>query len=925
MGSLLNPNLNRFLVAFFVIFVSFSKISAADKTTYDDHVVPILRNHCLNCHNPDKKKADFDASSYNGIMTGAGSGKVLTPEDPGSSRLWRVINHLEEPNMPPKGPKIPDAELVVIKKWIEGGLLENTGSKALTKPKVDLAVPVLATGKPEGPPPMPNGDLLLEPVVHASRVGAVNALAASPWAPLVAIAGQKQVVLYHLDTFNIEGILPFPEGFPYVVKFSRSGKLLLVGGGIGAKMGKVVLFDVTTGRRITEIGSEYDAVIAADISPDQTQVALGGPSKVVNIYSIATGELQHAIKKHTDWVTAIAFSPDGVLLGSADRSGGVYLWEAATANTYSELRSSSPQKITDLAWRDDSNVMATTGDDGRIRGWGVENSDRVLNITAHSGGVQAMRFSHDGRVVSTGRDRITKLWDTSGNQQRAFEAFSDLPLAVAISHDMTKVIGGDYTGEVRIWNAADGKLLGKLDANPPTLAQRIEGDEKRLTEAKANHEKLAAAHVGAGEAQKKAAAAVETSRKRISETTAATKAAEGAVGAAKKAFVAAEAAHKAATEAQAAFTQATSQKALDDAQAALSSAEANLKAATDAHQKAVAAADAATKALPAAEAEAKAASEALAKAKAQMDSSSPQIAGLERNVARWKAAQFNIQVLSAADSLAAKQAIADAALAKAEELKAVADRAAANLASTKKAIADGPTLVNEKNEQVSKANSALEAAKAAVPSLTNTLAAKQSEAASASAALEKASNELASSQAALKIVQETATSAANTAKLATDTAAKAKAAAERFNDSTIQRFNDLAAQATAAVEAARQAVAEIESQLKRATDTQVQAKAAADTAAQAATTAQQALTKQAEAIKAAEAAVASANEALTKTKATVEELPKKLPTLEKAAADTAAAATAARETATKAAAELTPLKQQHEQLVAKYQQMKPKS
>ena len=116
---------------------------------------------------------------------------------------------------------------------------------------------------------MPNGDLLLEPVVSSSRAGAVTAMAASPWAPLVAVASQKQVVLYHADTLAIEGILPFPEGFPYVIKFSRNGKLLLVGGGVGAKMGKVVLYDVITGKRLTEVGDELDAVLAADLSPDQ--------------------------------------------------------------------------------------------------------------------------------------------------------------------------------------------------------------------------------------------------------------------------------------------------------------------------------------------------------------------------------------------------------------------------------------------------------------------------------------------------------------------------------------------------------------------------------------------------------------------------------------------------------------------------------
>ena len=68
------------------------------------------------------------------------------------------------------------------------GLLENAGAKAIVskKPKMDLAIKVTA-GRPEGPPPMP-GDMLMEPAVAVKRSTAVTGLAASPWAPLVAVA-----------------------------------------------------------------------------------------------------------------------------------------------------------------------------------------------------------------------------------------------------------------------------------------------------------------------------------------------------------------------------------------------------------------------------------------------------------------------------------------------------------------------------------------------------------------------------------------------------------------------------------------------------------------------------------------------------------------------------------------------------------------
>ena len=152
--------------------------AAQDKVTYQDHVLPVFRNTCLNCHNPEKKKAGLDLSSYAGAMAGSENGKVLEPGDPDGSLLFRLVSRTEEPFMPPKGDKIPDKDIEAIKKWILGGVLETAGSTAVVsnKPKVDLKVATTTSGKPEGPPPMP-GTLVLEPVVRPQRPGQLLALA----------------------------------------------------------------------------------------------------------------------------------------------------------------------------------------------------------------------------------------------------------------------------------------------------------------------------------------------------------------------------------------------------------------------------------------------------------------------------------------------------------------------------------------------------------------------------------------------------------------------------------------------------------------------------------------------------------------------------------------------------------------------------
>lgn len=466
---------------------------AADKVTYDDHLLPILRNECTSCHNPDKKKAGLDLSTYQSALGGGDSGAIATAGDPDSSLLYKVVAHLEDPKMPKGKGKLPDKDVNLFKQWIAGGLLENAGGKAVVsgKPKVSLTVTSAGSARPTGPIAMPTG-LSVDAVVHTKRPGALMCLAASPWAPLVAVGGRHQVVLYNTSTLDLLGILPFPEGDPYATAFSRNGGTLVVGGGVSAKSGRVVLFDVATGRRITQVGDEFDAVLAADISPDQSTVALGGPGKTVKVYSTSDGQLLHAIKKHTDWVTAVAYSPDGVLLASGDRAGGLWVWESRSANEFYSL-TGHKSAITAVAFRDDSNILASASEDGTVKLWDMPTGKLVKTFNAHAPGVTSVAYTHDGRIVTCGRDKLVRLWNPEGTALAASSAFPDIALHATFDGEGARVVAGDWSGAVRVFDAKTAKPLGDITANPPSLGERLAAADQDLKATQAAYDKDAAA------------------------------------------------------------------------------------------------------------------------------------------------------------------------------------------------------------------------------------------------------------------------------------------------------------------------------------------------------------------------------------------------------------------------------------------------
>ncbi len=148
----------------------FAADGAKEKITFQENVAGVFRNRCGACHNPDKQKGGLNLDNYGAVMQGGGSGKVIEPADAENSTLFMVINHKEEPKMPPNSAKIPDAEIDLIKKWIDGGALENSGSvmTAKAKPKFEFKLDPAALGKPAGNPAMPE-NLTTEPFVPQAR------------------------------------------------------------------------------------------------------------------------------------------------------------------------------------------------------------------------------------------------------------------------------------------------------------------------------------------------------------------------------------------------------------------------------------------------------------------------------------------------------------------------------------------------------------------------------------------------------------------------------------------------------------------------------------------------------------------------------------------------------------------------------------
>lgn len=449
---------------------------------FADHVAPVLREHCVACHRGSRARNGLDLRSVRSILKGGSAGPAVIAGDSSGSLLYQVIAHEAEPFMPPDEDALDPAVATLVAAWIDGGVRADAND-AGAAPEAAAAA-VVAPPLPTGKAPMPEG-LSTQPSWWTDRGGAVMAVAVSPGAPLAAVAGYRQVSLYGLPGGELLGVLPFSPGQVHSLRFSTGGETLIVGGGRSADSGQAVAFEVATGRPWATVGDEPDVVLDADISVDLQRIAIGGPDRTLRVYGAATGELAFEGSGHTDWVTAVAFSPDGVLVASGDRAGGLFVREAMTGEEFHRLPALDGG-VTSLSWRADSMVLAAAGEGGKVALFEMENGKRIKNFNGGSG-VLDLQYGRAGTLVSAGRDGRFRVYDGNGKEQAKMGPAPAPGVSAAVSGDGAWLLGGDSAGQVHLIEVASKKTVAVLSPFPDT------DEERAVRAAEAKEATLAAA------------------------------------------------------------------------------------------------------------------------------------------------------------------------------------------------------------------------------------------------------------------------------------------------------------------------------------------------------------------------------------------------------------------------------------------------
>jgi cytochrome c553 len=86
---------------------------------FEKHVRPLLVEHCVRCHGPEKTQAGLRLDFREGMRVGGDSGPAVVPAKPAESLLLSALRY-EDFEMPPRG-KLPDEQIRQVERWIRSG------------------------------------------------------------------------------------------------------------------------------------------------------------------------------------------------------------------------------------------------------------------------------------------------------------------------------------------------------------------------------------------------------------------------------------------------------------------------------------------------------------------------------------------------------------------------------------------------------------------------------------------------------------------------------------------------------------------------------------------------------------------------------------------------------------------------------------
>ncbi len=238
-------------------------------------------------------------------------------------------------------------------------------------------------------------------------------------------------------------------------------------------------------------------------SPDGSFFATGNesrraaqiPSEVV-LWNSTTGERLRRITSHESYTMGLAFSPDGSILASCELgfepirpppgewAGQVTLTDVATGKVLKTHRLDQFAATT-VTFSPDAEQYAVGGgraDRGRVKMWSLRSNADPIALSGHPGVVYSVAFSPDGtRLASADWSGSVRIWNAAdGTLIRTMVAHAKSIFSLAFAPDGRTLVSAGIDQTVKLWHLETGDELLFLRAEAPVSSLAFTANGKSL-------------------------------------------------------------------------------------------------------------------------------------------------------------------------------------------------------------------------------------------------------------------------------------------------------------------------------------------------------------------------------------------------------------------------------------------------------------
>jgi WD40 repeat protein len=216
------------------------------------------------------------------------------------------------------------------------------------------------------------------------------------------------------------------------------------------------------GSTLQVMNGHVNWVTSVAFSPDGLRVVSGSKDSTVRIWNTLNGRLLVTCEGPRSKICSVAFSPDGskVVSGSDDST---ITWDARTGVQLAVLKWHHDHLVASVAFcRNVTRIAICSQVNHLVTLFDATTGALLAVFKGHTGHVTSVAFSFDGsRLASGSNDCTGRIWDTchTDSQSIVLVGHNKEVNSVAFSNDGDRVVSASDDQTTRLWDAKTGHQL----------------------------------------------------------------------------------------------------------------------------------------------------------------------------------------------------------------------------------------------------------------------------------------------------------------------------------------------------------------------------------------------------------------------------------------------------------------------------------